>query len=52
MLHILITCLDVVFIKTCINTCTTSESHLIFVCLYLIAHLYPLDVPVYLSFDD
>ena len=25
MLHDLVTCLDVVFIKTCIYTCTTSE---------------------------
>ena len=25
MLHVLITCLDVVFIKTCVYTCTTSE---------------------------
>ena len=58
MFHILITCLDVVFIKTCIYTCTTNEPHLIFVCLcsiahlYLIAHLCPLDVLVQPSFDD
>ena len=24
-LHVLTTCLDVAFIKTCVNTCTTSE---------------------------
>ena len=34
------------FIKTCVATCTTDEPHLIFVCLCLIAHLYPLDVLV------
>jgi len=44
--HVLITCLNVVFFKTCVYTCTTNEPHLIFVCLYLIAHLYPLDVLV------
>jgi len=44
MLHVLITCLDVVFIKTCVRTCTSSEPQLIIVCLCLIAHLYPLDV--------
>jgi len=31
MLHILITCLDVVFNKTCVYTCTTSEPHLIII---------------------
>jgi len=41
MLHVLITCLDVAFIKTYVYTCTTNESHLIFIYLYLIAHLYP-----------
>jgi len=46
MLHILITYLDVVCIKTCVNTCTTSESHLIIICLCYVAHLYPLDVLV------
>ena len=43
-LHVLITCLNVVFIKTCVYTCTTNEPHLIIVCLCLIAHLCPLDV--------
>ena len=46
MLHDLITYLDVVFIKTCAYTCTTNEAHLFFVCLCVIAHLYPLDVLV------
>ena len=41
---VLITCLDVVFIKTCVYICTINEPHLIIVYLCLIAHLYPLDV--------
>jgi len=45
-LHILITCLDETFIKTCVYTCTTNEPHLFIICLRFIAHLYPLDVHV------
>jgi len=45
-LYVLITCLDVVFIKTCVYTCTTSEPHLTIICLCSITHLYPLDVLV------
>jgi len=41
-LHVLITCLDETFIKTCVYTCTTM-SH---ICLCFIAHLYQLDVLV------
>ena len=52
MLHVLITYLDVAFIETCVNTCTTSEPHLIIVCLCYVAHLYPLDVLVQPNFDD
>ena len=52
MLHVLITCLDVTSIKTCVYTCTTSEPHLIIICLYYVAHLYSLDVLVYPNFDD
>ena len=52
MLHVLITCIDVVFIKTCVNTCTAIEPHLIIICLCYVAHLYPLDVLVQPSFDD
>jgi len=33
-LHILITCLDVIFIKTCVYTCTTSGPQLIIMCLW------------------
>ena len=51
-LHILITCLNVTFTKTCVNTCTTNESQLIRIYLCLNAHLYPLDVLVQPSFDD
>jgi len=46
MLHVLITCLDVVFITTCVYTCTTSEPHLIIIYLCYVTHLYPLDVLV------
>ena len=42
----LITYLDVVFVKTYAYTCTTDEPHLIIMCLYFIAQLYPLDVLV------
>ena len=45
-LHVLITCFDEIFIKTCDYTCTTNESHLFIMCLYFIAHLYPLDILV------
>jgi len=45
-LHILIACLDITFIKTCVYTCTTSEPHLIIICLCFIAHVYPLNVHV------
>jgi len=45
-LHILITCLNIVFIKTCVYTCTTSELHLIIIYLCCVAHLYSLDVLV------
>ena len=31
-LHVVITCLDVVFIKTCVYICTSSEQHLILIC--------------------
>jgi len=40
------TCLDVVFVKTCVYTCTSSEQHLIPICLHFIAHLYSLRVHV------
>ena len=50
-LHVLITSLDVVFIKTCVYTCTTTEPHLLIICLCYVAHLYPLDVLVQPSFD-
>ena len=43
-LMILITRLDVIFVKTCVYTCITSEPHLIIIALYFIAHLYPLEV--------
>jgi len=46
MLHVLITYLDVVFIKTCVYTCMTSEPQLIIICLCYVAHLYSLDVLV------
>jgi len=45
-LHVVITCLDVVFIKTYVYTCTSSELHLIIICLCLIVHLYSLHVYV------
>jgi len=43
-LHVLITCLDVVFIKTCDYTYTISEKHLIIMFEGFIAHLYSLHV--------
>ena len=45
MLHVLITCLDVVFIKTCINTCTTSEPQIDYY-MFVLNCSYPLDVLV------
>ena len=45
-LHVVNTCLDKFFIKTCVYTCTSSELHLIIICLFLIAHLYSLHVHV------
>ena len=45
-LHVLIICLDVAFIKTCVNTCTTSEPQIDYYMFVPIAHLYPLDVLV------
>ena len=42
-----------VFIKTKIYTCTTSELQIdLYICLCLNAHLYSLDVLVLSSFDD
>jgi len=49
---VVITWLDVVFVKTCVYTCTSSELHLIIICLYFITHLYALHVHVKSSFDD
>ena len=43
-LHVLITCLNVVFIKTCAYTYTISELHLIIVFECLIAIVYLLHV--------
>jgi len=45
-LHGLITYLDVVFIKTCVYTYTTSEPYLIIIYFCYVAHLYPLNVLV------
>ena len=45
-LHVENTFLDVVFIKTCVYTYTSSELHLIIRCLCFTAHLYSLYVHV------
>ena len=48
MLHVVNTSLNVVFIKTCIYTCTNSEQHLIHICLHFMLicthymHMYKL----------
>ena len=41
-LHVVNTCLDVVFVKTCVYTCISSERHLIHIRLHFIVHLYSL----------
>ena len=51
-LHVVNICLDELFIKTCVYTCTSSGQQLILICLYFIAHWYLLYVHVYPSFDD
>ena len=42
MLHVVNTSLDVVFVKTWIYTCRSSEQHLIHIRLHFIVHLYSL----------
>ena len=51
MLHVVNTSLDVVFVKTWIYTCTSSEQHLIHIRLHFIVHLYSLYAHVLPSFD-
>ena len=52
MLYVLITCLNIVFIKTCVYTCTISDLYLTLMFGCFNAHVYSLDVLVWLSFDD
>ena len=47
-----ITCLNVVFVKTYVYTCTSSERHLIHIRLHFIVHLYSLYAHISTSFDD
>jgi len=42
MLYVVNTCLDVIFVKTCVYMCTNSEQHLIHKRLHFIIHLYSL----------
>ena len=51
-LHVVNTWLDVVFVKTCIYTCTSSEQHMIHIRLHFIVHLYSRYAHVQASFDD
>jgi len=46
MLHVLITCLDAIFIKSRDYTCTTSELHLINIFTCFIVLVYSLHVLV------
>ena len=42
MLHVLITCLDVGFIKTCVYTCTTNELQIDYYKFALICSFVPI----------